>query len=200
MVDQLLAGDVFEGETFDGVDLAGRDLSEKELVRCTFRHARLTETIWNGSRLDDCVFDTCDLTRQRGKNLALRGVELRGCKLMGIDWTALAQNPTVKLTECQLRYAAISEANLRLTSFVRCHFEDAAFVEVSLQQAIFDDCELGGALFERCDLRQADFSSSRGLVFDPATNRVKGARISLETAALVATSLGLVVAGFSESR
>jgi fluoroquinolone resistance protein len=66
-----------------------------------------------------------------------------------------------------------------------------------LAHAVFEETDLTGTRFERCDLREADFTRAQGAFFDPTRNRVKGARVSLETAALVAVSLGLVVSGFS---
>jgi fluoroquinolone resistance protein len=197
MRDRLLAEESFEDQTFEGIDVAGADLTDKEFIRCTFRSARMQETIWAGARLEDCLFQTCDLTRLQPKKLALRGVKFQGSKLMGIDWTAAAANPTVEFSDCSLRYCSFVTSNLRATPFRRCSLAEAAFSDVSLIQAVFDECDLTGARFEGCDLAGADFTRSQGVFFEPTKNRVKGARIPIETAALIALSLGLVVPGFT---
>jgi fluoroquinolone resistance protein len=131
--------------------------------------------------------------------MGLRGVEFRGTKLMGVDWSEASPNPTVKFTDCTLRYASFVDNNLRATTFLRCSLAEAAFASASLVEAVFDDCELAGARFEGCDLRDADFSKSRGVFFEPTKNRPKGAKVSLETATLIAMSFGLVVKGFSSA-
>jgi fluoroquinolone resistance protein len=197
MRDRLLAGDSFEDESFEGIDVAGVDLGGKEFFRCTFRNGRLQETRWPGARLEDCLFQTCDLTGAQPKKLALRGVKFQGSKLMGIDWTEAGANPTVEFSDCSLRYCSFVGNNLRATPFRRCAMAEAAFSDVSLVKAIFDECDLAGARFEGCDLAGADFTRSQGVFFEPTKNRVKGARIPLETAALMAMSFGLVVPGFT---
>jgi fluoroquinolone resistance protein len=199
VVDDRLASDqVLEDQVFDGLVAVGADLSGRELVRCTFRHAKLSETCWAAARMEDCLFEDCDLTRMQPAKLALRGVTFRSCKLMGVEWSDLAPNPTITFQDCLLRYASFVEVNLRGTAFSRCNLREAVFVEASLVRAVLDDCDLEAASFERCDLREADLARSRGVLFDPARNRVKGAKVSLETAALVAMSMGLVVSGFSD--
>ncbi|HEX4353129.1 MAG TPA: pentapeptide repeat-containing protein, partial [Polyangiales bacterium] len=62
-LERLLAEDSFEDETFDALRAGEAELGGKELIRCTFRNAKLTETAWKRTRLEDCVFDSCDLTR-----------------------------------------------------------------------------------------------------------------------------------------
>jgi fluoroquinolone resistance protein len=197
MRDRLLADESFEDQTFEGIDVAGADLSDKEFVRCTFRSVRMQETIWTGTRLEDCVFQTCDLTRLQPKKLSLRGVKFLGSKLMGIDWTDAGANPTVAFSDCTLRYCSFLGNNLRATPFRHCALTEAAFADVSLVGAVFEECDLGGTRFEGCDLAGADFTRAQGVFFEPTKNRVKGAKIPLETAALMAMSFGLVVAGFT---
>jgi fluoroquinolone resistance protein len=197
MRDELLVQESFEDQIFDGLDVTGADLSGKELYRCTFRGVRMAETTWAGTRLEDCVFERCDLTRLQPKKLALRGVKFVASKLMGIDWTDAAANPTVEFQDCTLRYASFVGNNLRVTVFRRCSLAEAAFEDVSLVQAVFDECDLSGARFERCDLSGADFSTAQGVFFEPTKNRVKGARIPVETAALMAMSFGMIVPGFT---
>lgn len=110
----------FEEQTFVAVDAQSMDLSSKEFSCCTFRQAKLQESRWTRARLEDCVFDSCDLTRVQALDLVLRGVELRHCKLMGIDWSKLGTYPDVSFVECNLQYAVFGELSLRKTRFERC--------------------------------------------------------------------------------
>src|SRR5204863_210792 len=76
--------------TFSDLALEAADLSEKEFQRCLFRRCKLPESRWVRARLEDCVFEECDLTRVAPQQLGLRGVTFKGTKLMGVDWTELA--------------------------------------------------------------------------------------------------------------
>jgi fluoroquinolone resistance protein len=194
--DRLLSGDAFEGETFEGLELPGARLEGKDFSGCTFRNLKLAESRWDGARLEDCVFDDCDLTRLLPGKLALRGVEFRRCKMMGIEWAGLAPHPDMRFSDCNLRYCSFIALRAGKTPFVRCTLLEASFVDMDLAGSAFDDCQLDGARFEGCDLRGATFATSRGLRLDPARNRVQGTIVGLEVAVLLAGSFGLKVVGF----
>lgn len=189
----LLGGSSFENQTFDKLELNGFDFGKKELVNCTFRGCKLQETKWSGALLEDCVFETCDLSNVIPKRVALRGVEFKNCKLMGAKWLEVASTPRVGFTDCAMRYQSFVGLDLRSTAFVRCAVVDSAFIDVNLGKAKFKDCDLTKTEFERCELLGTDFVTSVGVFFDTTQNRIKGARINTETAALIAAGLGLVV-------
>jgi uncharacterized protein YjbI with pentapeptide repeats len=188
-----LAGRTFENETFEKLDLSGFDFAKKELTNCTFRGCKLPETKWGGTTLEDCQFDTCDLSNCVPKRVSLLGVEFKNSKLMGAKWLEVGSSPRVGFTDCAMRYQSFVGLDLRSTSFVRCAIVESAFIDVNLGKAKFEDCELTKTEFERCELLGTDFASSHGVFFDTAQNRIKGARINTETAALIAAGLGLVV-------
>jgi fluoroquinolone resistance protein len=193
VAERLLADDSFEDETFDGVDAQGLDLGHKEFYRCTFRNAKLQETRWARTRLEDCVFEGCDLTRALPAQLALRTVAFKHCKLMGIDWSNIATYPDVSFNACNLRYSSFVAVQLRKTRFVQCTLLEANFLQVELGEALFEACQLAGARFENCDLRAASFARSSDLFVDPSKNRVQGLCIPTESAVLLATSFGMKV-------
>lgn len=194
-LEALLAEDRHEGVSFVGIDARAVDLSRKELEGCTFQNVRLPESRWNGAVLEDCTFERCDLSNAVVKSLAARDVRFRECKLVGVDF-ALAPSPRLELDGCDLRYAVFAAMHLGKTSFARSRLDEATFTDVDLTEADFTDAELHGAVFEGCLLEKADLSRARGALVDPAKNRAKGARISLEGAVLLARSAGLRVSGF----
>jgi uncharacterized protein YjbI with pentapeptide repeats len=195
--DRLLASDSFQDETFADLELEAADLSGKEFYRCTFRGVKLRQSRWEGARLEECVFEDCDLSRLRPAPRTLTGVTFRRTKLMGIEWAKL-RNPSITFEECDLRYAAFVDAGLRGTSFRGCKAGEATFSGCDLGGADFSGADLTGTVFEACALPQADLRSARGAFPDPAKNKVKGARISVETAALLAISAGMQVDGYGE--
>lgn len=189
--------DWFEREVFDGLSLDKFDLGNRELHKCVFRNCKLAETRWSRTRLDECVFEGCDLTRADPTTLSLRDVAFKSCKLMGIDFSNVGSHPHVSFEDCNLRYVSFVSVGLRKTRFKRCIVTEGNFFETDLAEASFDDCQLADTRFEGCDLRKARFRAAQGLFIDPSRNRLKDTRVPLETAVLLATSLGMRVLGFT---
>jgi fluoroquinolone resistance protein len=197
-LERLTRDDRFEGEEFADADVSGVDLSDKDFTGCTFRRVTLPESVWRGVRLEDCEFASCDLARAKPAKLSLRGATFVACRLTGIEWSDLAANPTVSFTECNLQYSSFIDVNLTGTSFRRCRLIETHFVDVRLTEADFAGSDLSGTTFEGCDLTRADFGEAIGLYLEASKNKVKGARISVATAMLMATALGLRISGVDE--
>ncbi len=198
-IDRLLAADSFDGETFVGLEAHAIDLSHKELVGCAFKNMKLSESRWMGAVLEDCTFEACDLSGAVPRGMTTRDVRFSECKLLGVDWTGLVAAPRVAFDTCDLRYAIFSKLDLSKTAFLRSNITEATFVEVDLAECDFDDSDLTGTTFTGCILRRADFTRARGLFVDPAKNRVKDARVSIESAMLLAASFGMRVGGFQQA-
>jgi len=196
-IEQLLAGDSFERREFIGLDLQGRDLGGREFTGCSFRGCKAQQTLWRGSRLDDCRFERCDLTRMQPRGMLAHDVHFTDSKLMGIEWADLGQFPRLSFTDCVLDFASFVGLGLRKTGFIRCKIAEGNFFDADLQGADFAGSDLRGTMFRGCKLGKADFSAATGVHFDPAVNEARGAVIPLETAALMAMHLGLQVAGFT---
>lgn len=190
--------DFFADRTFSDLTLEAADLGGKELQRCTFRRCKLPESRWAKTKLEDCVFEGCDLLRMAPRELALRGVSFKDTRLMGVDWSDLAPLPDVSFDKCDLRYASFVKLRLRATKIVGCLAREANFIEVDLTEADFSGTDLLGCNWQGCTLAKANFSRASGVLFDPQKNRVKGARLGLEAAMALVHSLGLVVEGFEE--
>jgi fluoroquinolone resistance protein len=187
--------DSFEDEAFVGLELPRADLANKEFLRCTFTDVQLQDADLHGVRLDDCLFDNCDLSRIRAANLAARGVVFIRCRLLGVDLTELRPTPSLFFDSCNLQYTTFGAANLTGTRFRGCKLVEVNFFETRLVEADFTDTDLSGSRFESCDLRDANFASTRGFFIDPAKNNVRGARIDVATAVAIAASFGLKVEG-----
>ena len=188
--------DSFEDESFAGLTVAKADLSGREFVRCTFTHVVLPESDWSDTRVEDCRFEGCDLTRLRMIGTAMRGAEFVNCRLTGVDWSQLRPNPTLAFDECNLQYSSFVKMNLTGTRFTRSRLTDVNFLEARLVETAFPGSDLTGCRFEDCDARGADFSSARGVAIDPARNRLTGARVALDAAVLIVEAFGLRVDGY----
>ncbi len=192
----LDGGTAFTDATFAGVSLEGADLSGREFQNCTFRRCKLPESRWAETRLEDCLFEDCDLARMVPKRLALRGVRFKDTRLMGVDWSDIAPLPDVQFEGCDLRYSSFVKTKLRKTRFVGCTAGEISFVDVDLTEADFQGTAMPGATLQRCVLVKANLVGTKGLLFDPRANQVKGARVDLELAVALAQAAGMVVAGF----
>jgi uncharacterized protein YjbI with pentapeptide repeats len=118
---------------------------------------------------------------------------------MGVDWSDVAANPSASFEDSNLQFSSFVKVNLTKTRLRRCTLVDVNFIESRLAEADFGHSDLTGSRFERCDLRKADFADARGVHFDPAKNTVKGAKISLATAVLLASAAGLRISGFDDA-
>jgi fluoroquinolone resistance protein len=193
---ELQAGDFFADRGFSDLALDGADLSGKELQRCTFRRCKLPASRWARSKLEDCLFEHCDLTRMVPLGLALRDVTFKDSKLMGVDWTDLGPLPRVAFEACDLRYASFVKLKLRATGFLRCTARESNFIDVDLTEADFTGSDLTDSTIRGCTLARTNLARATGVLFDVQGNRVKGARIGLEAALAMARAAGMVVESF----
>ncbi|MBI5549504.1 MAG: pentapeptide repeat-containing protein [Deltaproteobacteria bacterium] len=194
--EQLESESSFDDAVFEGLELQGFDFSGKDFYRCTFRNVKLQESRWQRAGLEDCVFEDCDLTRMLPADLRAHGVRFKGCKLMGIEWTKSSLNPQLSFEDCNLRYSSFLAMSLRATPFVRCKATEANFIDVDLTEADFSESDLTGSTFQGTTLTDADLSTAQGAFIDPAKNRVKDARVAVESAVLLAAFFGMRVNGY----
>lgn len=192
-IDELVSRDLFEDEEISGLDLSQVSLSDKQFVGCTFFRSNLNEARLAGVRLSDCTLEDCDMTAVRPQGMKAQEVRFVRCKMVGVEWTELAAFPLVEFHECLLRYAMFLALDLRRTPFLKCDVREGSFVRVDLTEADFEGTNLTGTSFEQCQLRKADFTEAIGAFLNPSKNRVKDARISMESAALLAIALGMHV-------
>lgn len=191
--------DLFEDEVFADLDLLKADLSGKDFVRCTFDKMVLRESIWKGARLEDCVFQRCDLVRMQPSGMSAQGIAFANCRMMGVIWAQMGVATAMGFEACNLQYSSFVEVNLTGARFKSCRVLEANFVECRLVDVDFADSDMSGSRFEHCDLRNAQGAEAVGLFVDPSNNKVKDLRIGLATATLLATSFGMTVAGFGDS-
>jgi fluoroquinolone resistance protein len=186
----------FDRETFEQLDLRRLSLANKTFTQCTFTAVQLHESSWQSALLEDCTFRDCDLSGATMKGTRLRDVSFHSTRLMGVDWSHLGDFAAMSFDACDLRYAMFVGLSLRKLRCRSCRASEATFEDCDLTQADFSGSDLRATKIERCDLTRADFSTASGALINPAINRGKGAKIGAESAALLATHLGLVVVGF----
>ncbi|MBL8685127.1 MAG: pentapeptide repeat-containing protein [Myxococcales bacterium] len=178
---------------FANVDLRRVSFAHRTLSRCTFSAVSLQESLWAGALIEDCSFVDCDLAGARLAATRLRDATFRRARLMGVDFSTIGEFPAFSLDECDVQLATFVGLTLRKLRCRSCRVTDATFERCDLAQSDFRESDLRGTRFERCDLTRADLSTATGVMIDPTQNKVKGAKISRDSAALVAAHFGFVV-------
>ncbi|MFO0557562.1 MAG: pentapeptide repeat-containing protein [Polyangiales bacterium] len=178
---------------FEQLDLRKLSLAAKTFSRCTWTKVSLQESDWRGALLEECVFIDCDLSRARLDGVRLRDVSFRRTRLMGVDWSGVGEFSEFDFDECDLQFATFVGVSLRKLQCKASRVTEATFERCDLTQANFTGSDLRASRFERCELGRADFSTASGALIDPTKNKAKGTKISAESAALLATSMGLIV-------
>lgn len=181
-------------QRFEHVDLRRQSFEQKTVSRCTFTNVTMQESSWRNAVIEDCTFVDCDLASARFDGARLRSVTFRRSRLMGVDWSNIGEFPDFSLDECDLQFSVFVGLALRKLRCRACKVTEASFERCDLTQADFSGSDLRGTRFERCELGRADFSTATSALIDPTQNKAKGAKVSRDSAALLATHLGLVVA------
>jgi uncharacterized protein YjbI with pentapeptide repeats len=69
---------------------------------------------------------------------------------------------------------------LRKTIFEDCRLTETDFSGADLRESVFTGSHLDRAIFNGCNLEKADFRKVYQCTIDPALNRMRKARFSLE--------------------
>lgn len=197
MSETLGETDFHRGQTFTDVDFTGRTLDDVELLDCELVRVKFANARWNKVRLESCVVVDSDLTQLVLAKVSFRGVRFEGCKLMGVEFRDLAASPEVEFDRCDLRYASFVDLSLHKTRFEKCIAREANFLGTDLTDSRFNGTDLTAAVFRDSVLERVDFSGCTGLFLEPGKNRMKGAKVPVETAVLLAEAAGLSVDGYS---
>lgn len=112
-------------------------------------------------------------------NSALRDVQFRDCKLLGIpfgncDGFLFA----VSFEKCVLDLSSFHRLKMKKTKFVDCSLHESSFIETDMTESLFDNCDFAQAVFERTILEKADFRTSYHYTINPEINKIKKAKFA----------------------
>ena len=104
-----MAWDEFEGHFTR--EVAWEDLRDARFESCTFEGVDWSGKDVRGARFEDCTFVACDLSNMRTLGLGLQHVTLRGCKLVGFDFSSCnALGFQVHMEDCIVDAANVAMA------------------------------------------------------------------------------------------
>ncbi|MDK1472692.1 pentapeptide repeat-containing protein [Streptomyces sp. 549] len=190
-------GRVVRGEDWYGRHLAGTrhlrwtfydtdwtEVADEGAVfeECTFSGVRFNASRHTGAAFTNCVFSNCTFFDTRFDNCKLVGSQFRSCTFHlfavdGGDWS----------------FTTLPGAELRRAEFDGVRMRESDLSGARLEEAVLRHCDLSACALEGADLSGADLRGSDLSTLDPLTVRLRGARIGLEQAAVLATALGLRV-------
>jgi uncharacterized protein YjbI with pentapeptide repeats len=143
--------------------------------------------------LADTVVEDVDWSNARVRGAALRRVELRRCRLTGVE-LAESMLADVTFVDCRLDLAGLRVAQLERVVFRDCRLAECDLNEASLKDVLFERCDLREAVFDgvrvqRVELRGCDLAGVSGI------ESLRGARLAwddlVQNAAVFARGLGL---------
>lgn len=100
--------------------------------------------------LVDVVLDRANLANLRARRAYLHRVELKGCRMTGIQ-----------LAESTLRDVVVENCRVDLAAFRATTFERVVFRGCQLQEMDVAEAIFSAVVFDGCDLSKADFSHAR---------------------------------------
>lgn len=145
--------------------------------------------------LVDAIVVDVDWANQRARGAVARRVELRRCRLTGVELAEAALSD-VTFEDCRLDLAGLRIAKLERVVFRDCRMAECDLYEASLTDVLFERCELREATFsgvrlKRVELRGCDLAGLSG------AESLRGARMPwndvLENGPLFAAALGLEI-------
>lgn len=166
-------------KTFSKTDFTLNPPAVSEYENCRFVNCNFLNCDLSGIIFSDCEFSGCDLSMAKLTRTALREVQFKDCKMLGLDFEACNKPGfSVGFDNCMLDHSSFIRAKLVRTIFRNSKLREVDFTECDLSGSFFDNCDLTRTIFAFAVLEKADFSTAYNYSMDPEQNKVKKARFS----------------------
>ncbi|HRP89577.1 MAG TPA: pentapeptide repeat-containing protein [Edaphocola sp.] len=154
-------------------------LTPGEYESCNFSNLNFSNTQMNNYKFIDCEFDNCDWSMASIKQIVLRDIVFKNCKLLGLHFEEGSPfGLSFSFENCQLSHSSFFKTKIKNTHFKNCKLHEADFTESDLSNANFENCDLKDAIFDRTILEKANFTTAINFSINPETNKIKNARFS----------------------
>jgi uncharacterized protein YjbI with pentapeptide repeats len=164
---ELEPGERVESRALADVELAGAHLRRVDLRELRIDGGDLSGAELEGGDVSDAVLERVNLANLRARHATLERVELRGCRMTGLQW-AEGRWREVLVADCRADLSALRFTVLEHVVFRDCVLDEADLVEARLRDVRFERCSLAGAdlrgaRFERVELHGCDLTGLRGV-------------------------------------
>lgn len=173
-MESYIFGQLISGINFNETPLCN-EYEQCIFKNCIFHNCNLSHKIFR-----ECKFESCDLSLSKMNNTTLSEIDFLGCKILGVQFNECRRFLlSFRFENCSLRLSVFYNLKLKEACFNKCDLQEADFTETDLTNASFQECNLYRAIFDHANLEKADFRTSNYYSINPETNRLKGARFSL---------------------
>lgn len=172
---QLLENEVIENLTIAHPVVDKSLLKHETFIGGNFDKFEVSDTVFSGCDLSNCVLSEGSFYRVTFKN----------CKLLGTNFDQSFLN-NVTFENCLLDMAALNQLNLKTVVFSGCQMKDASFNENKLVKVKFAHCNLNEMTFWQTKLKGLDFSDSEFETIDLDQEMMRGLKVNSEQASFLA--------------
>lgn len=168
-----------ENRNYQDVDFRKEKLAVGEYEICQFKNCIFSELDLAGNSFTECEFINCDFSNAIGKNIIMREVIFKNCKLLGFRFDQC--DPfllSFSFEDCFLNFTSFYKLKIKRTKFLNCIMQQSDLSEADLSSSHFDNCDMQFAIFQNTNLTGANFLSARNFIIDPEENLLKGAKFS----------------------
>jgi fluoroquinolone resistance protein len=182
-----------------GEDWYGRELSDDRFTRYSFLDTDWTEVVNTGAIFDTCTFAGVKFNASVHTGAAFTNCTFKRCTFFDTKFTdckmvgSLFQQSTYALFEVtggDWSFVGLPGADLRQTTFDGVRMREVDLTAARLEKASVTGSDLSGAMLHGAKLTGADLRGSDLSSLDPLTVEFKGATISPEQAAVIASTAG----------
>ncbi|HEY0677776.1 MAG TPA: pentapeptide repeat-containing protein [Chitinophagaceae bacterium] len=169
-----------EDKQFEKIDFSTEPPEIAEYDNCSFVNCNFEKCDLSNISFSDCKFNGCNLTMIQTVKTAFKDIKFNDCKLLGVHFEHCTDFLfAVQFENCILNYSSFFKKSLKKTVFRQSGLQEVDFTDADLSSAVFDKCDLNNAKFENTNLEKADFRSAYNFSIDPALNRMRKARFSM---------------------
>ena len=189
--DGTLSRQSFRRETAEGMDASDLTFRQVRLLGCRFLACDFRAAAFYDCVFQDCAFLSCRLARSFWK-----GAALTGCKAEGADLRK-GRFKDCRLDRLRLRYANLNGALWERCALSDCDLAESACQELKVVKTTLHKTDFTGADLFRAVLKGADLSGCTldGISLSASCQELRGAKIHVSQAAVVARILGIEVEG-----
>ena len=170
-----------EDTTYKGQDFKEVPLKKGEYENCQFHNCDFSGTDLSSMKFINCKFVSCNLSLVTSTKTVFQEAHFKDCKLLGFRFdTCNAFGLSFLFENCSLNHSSFFGTKIKKTVFKHSQLQETDFTQCDLTSALFDHCNLLRAQFAQSILEKADFRTAYNYSIDPASNRMKKAKFSLQ--------------------
>jgi fluoroquinolone resistance protein len=170
-----------EDKHFEGNDFTMSAFEPGNYEHCRFINCNFAEVNLSGINFLECYFDGCNLGMTKLGKTGFREIKFTGCKLLGLHFDHCNRiGLAMEFDNCILNLSSFYQLKLKGTIFTNSILHEVDLAEADLSNTVFDNCDLKGTMFDNTNIEHADFRTAYNYSIDPAKNKIKKAKFSMQ--------------------